>query len=113
MHVYLQVYNYNVSTHYLVHQVYSILISIDHNLSYSLKGVASSIWQSIGLLIRRFGVQVPGDPRNILADVAELVDALDLGSSELCSWRFDSSHPHYVLIICLMELLQPILLNLQ
>lgn len=52
---------------------------------------------------------------NILgfAKVAELVDALDLGSSELCSWRFDSSHPHYVLIISLIELLQPILLNLQ
>ena len=28
------------------------------------------------------------------AGVAELVDALDLGSGELCSWRFKSSHPH-------------------
>ena len=29
------------------------------------------------------------------AGVAELVDALDLGSGELCSWRFKSSHPHH------------------
>ena len=29
------------------------------------------------------------------AGVAELVDALDLGSSELCSWRFKSSRPHH------------------
>ena len=31
------------------------------------------------------------------AGVAELVDALDLGSGELCSWRFKSSHPHHLL----------------
>ena len=31
---------------------------------------------------------------NDRAGVAELVDALDLGSGELCSWRFKSSHPH-------------------
>ena len=36
----------------------------------------------------------PRRPTRHLADVAELVDALDLGSSELCSWRFESSHPH-------------------
>ena len=38
----------------------------------------------------------PRRPTRHLADVAELVDALDLGSSELCSWRFDSSHPHKI-----------------
>ncbi len=82
--------------------------------------VASSIWQSIGLLIRRFGVQVPGDPpeaparrglRHVAfathatmpaatghAGVAELADAPDLGSGiERCG---SSSLPTRTAINC-------------
>jgi hypothetical protein len=32
----------------------------------------------------------------INAGVAELADALDLGSSTLVVWRFDSSRPHSI-----------------